>query len=241
LDKQENKEILLQKNHNGLTPLDLAAQESNVGCVLLLLPETDGKTLTVEDAKAYIDDYKKTKTTIQSTAPPEVKEEAEKSSQVADTSEEDAQRKAAQIASSPDPSEDNIKKAVEFKAQGNTHFVKKEREQALEFYSKAIQSNPKEATFYSNRSACYMVLNRPGEALEDAVVARTLRPTWSKACYRMAVARLELGRYEDAALAAWEGLQLDQENEELKSFLQKCVKKGRKDFHSSKGNAAGSR
>jgi hypothetical protein len=45
----------------------------------------------------------------------------------------------------------------------------------------------------------------------------------------MAVARLELKRYENAALAAWEGSQQDQENEELKRLLQKCVKKGRKE------------
>lgn len=44
----------------------------------------------------------------------------------------------------------------------------------------------------------------------------------------MAVARLELGHYEDAAVAAWEGLQQDQENEELQCLLQKCVKKGKK-------------
>ena len=35
-------------------------------------------------------------------------------------------------------------------------------------------------------------------------VCRRLKPDWQKACYRMAVARLALGRYEDAALAAWE-------------------------------------
>ncbi|CAM9696902.1 unnamed protein product, partial [Laminaria digitata] len=35
-------------------------------------------------------------------------------------------------------------------------------------------------------------------------VCRRLKPDWPKACYRMAVARLALGRHEDAALAAWE-------------------------------------
>lgn len=37
-----------------------------------------------------------------------------------------------------------------------------------------------------------------------AQVCRRLKPDWPKACYRMAVARLALGRFEDAALAAWE-------------------------------------
>ena len=38
-------------------------------------------------------------------------------------------------------------------------------------------------------------------------------------------------RYEDAAVAAWEGLQKHPENEELQSLLRKCVKKGRTDYH----------
>lgn len=35
-------------------------------------------------------------------------------------------------------------------------------------------------------------------------VCRRLKPDWAKACYRMAIARMALGLYEDAALAAWE-------------------------------------
>ena len=73
-----------------------------------------------------------------------------------------------------------------------------------------------------------MLVGQPEDALKDSVIARQLRPTWPEACFRMAVARLELGRYEDAALAAWEGLQQDQENEELQRLLQKCVKRGKK-------------
>ncbi|CAN0187101.1 unnamed protein product [Discosporangium mesarthrocarpum] len=68
-------------------------------------------------------------------------------------------------------------------------------------------------------------------ALSDAEICRRQRPEWPKACYRMAVARLALGRFEDAALAAWEGVQLDNNNKELKSLLQECVKKGRSAHH----------
>jgi hypothetical protein len=81
-----------------------------------------------------------------------------------------------------------------------------------------------------------MHLGKPDLALSDAVIARHLRPEWPKAAFRMAVARLELGRYEDAAVSAWEGMQLDGDNQELKALLQKCVKKGRKDFHANVKN-----
>lgn len=242
LEKRQDEAIFLQRNHDELTPLDLAAQEGHVGCVLLLLPETDGKTPTEDDAKAFIENYQQTKDKIETTAPLETQEPPKDVSPVTDATEDEAQREAALVAASDDVSEADVQKAVDFKAQGNAHFVKKEWKLAHVFYSQAIEANPKEAAFYSNRSACNMAMQQPKAALQDAVMARTLKPNWSKACYRMAVARLELERYEDAALAAWEGLQQDQENEELKSLLQKCVKKGRKDFHQAKGgDGAGER
>jgi ankyrin repeat protein len=242
LEKQQAKDVLLQTNHDGLTPLDLAAQEGHVGCVLLLLPETDGNTPTEDDAKAFIEDYQQIKGKKETTAPPETQEKPKDASPATDATEDEAQRKAALVVASDDVSQSNVQMAADLKAQGNAHFVKKEWKQAHTFYSQAIQASPKDAAFYSNRSACNMMMQQPEAALEDAVMARTLKPNWSKACYRMAVARLELERYEDAALAAWEGLQQDQENEELKTLLQKCVKKGRKDFHQAKGgDGAGER
>jgi tetratricopeptide (TPR) repeat protein len=226
----DDKAVLLQKNHDGLTPLDLAAQEGHVGCVLLLLPTEDGKEApTEEDAKGYIEDHKKTKSKTAATTPEEAKKEEASVVKKTDANEDEAQRMAAEIISSPDPSEEHVQKALELKAKGNGHFTKKEWEPAHDFYSQAIAANPKEATFYSNRSACCMSMHRPKGAL---------RPIWSKACYRMAVARLELERYEDAALSAWEGLQQDQDNDELKSLLQKCVKKGRQDFKQGKATSS---
>jgi tetratricopeptide (TPR) repeat protein len=239
-DDSKATSILLQKNHDGLTPLDLAAQEGHVGCVLLLLP-TNNKNNTEEDAKAYIEDHKKTKSFSTATTPEEAKHKEEPVKKTVDATEEEAQRMAAEMISSPDPSEEDVQTALELKAKGNGHFIKKEWDQAHAFYSQAIAANPKEATFYSNRSACCMSMHRPKEALQDAVMARALRPNWSKACYRMAVARLELERYEDAALSAWEGLQQDQDNDELKSLLQKCVKKGRQDFKQGKATTSTSR
>ena len=242
LEKEQAEAILMQKNHDGFTALDLAAQEGHVGCVLLLLPETDGKTPTEGDAKTFIEGYQRINGKKETTAPPKTKENPEDASPVTDATEDEAHRKAALVVASDDASEADVQKAADFKAQGNAHFVKKEWKQAHGFYSQAIDANPKEAAFYSNRSSCNMMMQQPKEALQDAVMARTLRPDWSKACYRMAVARLELDRYEDAALAAWEGLQQDQSNEELKSLLQKCVKRGRKDFHQAKdGDDAGQR
>ena len=94
--------------------------------------------------------------------------------------------------------------------------------------------NPSDATYYSNRSACFLQLDQLEPALKDATISRVLRPDWPKAAYRVAVARLALKRYEDAAVAAWEGLAQDPTNDELKSLLKKCVKKGRQEHLLSK-------
>jgi cytochrome c-type biogenesis protein CcmH/NrfG len=50
----------------------------------------------------------------------------------------------------------------------------------------------------------------------------------------VATARLAQQRYEDAAVAAWEGLQLEPENAELKELLQRCVQKGRREHQKMK-------
>lgn len=45
----------------------------------------------------------------------------------------------------------------------------------------------------------------------------------------MAVAKSAMGNYEEAACAAFEGLEIDEHNDELKSFMQKCINQGRKE------------
>lgn len=45
----------------------------------------------------------------------------------------------------------------------------------------------------------------------------------------MAEARLALKRYEDAALAAYEGIQMDQGNQSLHTLLKKAIELGREE------------
>jgi len=124
-------------------------------------------------------------------------------------------------------SEANKAAAAGFKSQGNTYFSNNDYKLAIEEYTKAIELYPVDKTYYSNRSACYMATDDAKSSLRDAIFARSCDKEWPKACYRLAVARLAVGRHEDAALAAWEGVQLDDQNEELKTIMQRAVKKGR--------------
>ena len=54
--------------------------------------------------------------------------------------------------------------------------------------------------FGSVRSACYMSLGDFEAALRDAEACRRISPSWAKGCYRLAVARLALQQFEDAAV-----------------------------------------
>ncbi len=80
-------------------------------------------------------------------------------------------------------------------------------------------------------------MNRPQDALLDAEVCRFLKPDWPKGCYRLGQARMACGLYEDAAVAAFEGMKLDNNNAELKKLTQEAVKRG-KGEHQKKLKAA---
>ena len=161
------------------------------------------------------------------------KKETNSSSTIKDPIEVKAHKQATniiQLSSDNSISQDDINKSLQFKQKGNTCFQKKGWQLAVEHYSQAISVNPMEATFYSNRSSCYLSLELPELALEDAIIAKSLKGDWSKAYYRVALARYSLGRYEDAAIAAFEGLRLDSQNKDLKKLLKKCVSEGRQQY-----------
>jgi ankyrin repeat protein len=114
------------------------------------------------------------------------------------------------------------------KAEGNAAYAQKNYTLAIEKYSAALRHKCDNHILWSNRSACLMALGQPERALADAEMCRKLKPDWSKACYRMAVARFALALYEDAAVAAFEGLKLEENNQELKKLLADSVEQGRK-------------
>ena len=213
------------KNDNGETPLDLAVQGGHIDCVMLLSNETNK-----EKAKMFMEMSQREWKEIKSK---KLNQEDYISAQPTasnDPLSEDAAKALAQEILSKAGSVSEVAKrdAANFKTEGNSFFAKKEWQLAIGAYTNAINSNPADATFYSNRSAAYMSAEMFDNALYDATMTRYLRPEWAKGCYRMAIARLALEKFEDAAVSAFEGLQIDEKSEELKSLLQKCIKKGRK-------------
>jgi len=126
----------------------------------------------------------------------------------------------------PAADEASAREAEALKATGNEHYKLKEYEQAIAAYTRALEKQGDNKAVWSNRSACFMSIKDHQSALRDAEVCRHLDPSWVKGCYRLAAARLALGLYEDAAVAAFEGCKLDEGNAELKALMQKAVRLG---------------
>lgn len=93
---------------------------------------------------------------------------------------------------------DNKAQAEEMKLQGNEEFKKSNFTRAIELYTKAIHLNPAEASYYSNRAACYQKIKKFYKCIEDTEEALKIDPNFTKAMRRKALALLAIGKFKDA-------------------------------------------
>lgn len=111
--------------------------------------------------------------------------------------------------------------ADEYKAQGNKHFAAKEFEQAIEYFTKAIDASPTpNHVLFSNRSASYASLKNYKNALEDANSCVEANPAWAKGYNRVASAQYGLGNFDDSRRAYEKALELDANNAMAKDGLK---------------------
>ncbi|KAI4714761.1 hypothetical protein J4E89_000442 [Alternaria sp. Ai002NY15] len=96
------------------------------------------------------------------------------------------------------PAEPPTIDAEEYKAAGNKFFKIKDYPRAIEEYSKAIEADPKNATYYSNRAAAYISANKFYEAMEDCKMADELDPNNMKILLRLGRVYTSLGRPDEA-------------------------------------------
>lgn len=92
------------------------------------------------------------------------------------------------------PSED----AVAQKNLGNAAFKSHDWPTAIDHYTKAIELDPKEPSFYTNRAQANIKLESYGYAIADATKAIELDDQFVKAYYRRAVANTAILRHADA-------------------------------------------
>ena len=89
-------------------------------------------------------------------------------------------------------------KAEALKSEANEYFKQEKFQQAVEFYTKALELNPKKAVYYANRSIANLRLENFGYALNDASKAIECDRNYLKAYYRRAAAHMALGKYKIA-------------------------------------------
>lgn len=76
------------------------------------------------------------------------------------------------------------------------YIVGKNYDEAINYYSQAIDLKPDVATYYGNRSFAYLRTECFGYALSDATKALELDITYVKAYYRRASANMALGKFK---------------------------------------------
>ena len=83
--------------------------------------------------------------------------------------------------------------AGEYKTEGNNFFKANKLKEAIACYTRAILIDPLNAIYFSNRSLCYLKLERFEEALLDAEKAVSLDPCTPKSRHKLAMAWSGLG------------------------------------------------
>uniref|UniRef100_A0A8C8DRH2 Serine/threonine-protein phosphatase n=1 Tax=Oryzias sinensis TaxID=183150 RepID=A0A8C8DRH2_9TELE len=102
--------------------------------------------------------------------------------------------------------------------------VKKDYENAIKFYSEALELNPSNAIYYSNRSLAYLRTECYGYALADATKALEVDKNYIKGYYRRATSNMALGKFK-AALKDYETVVRVRPNDkDAKMKYQECNK-----------------
>ncbi|KAG8935484.1 hypothetical protein FRC02_008036 [Tulasnella sp. 418] len=118
------------------------------------------------------------------------------------------------------PSAEEKARAEGFKQEGNALMSKKSYKEAIEAYNKAVESDPFNPVYYSNRAAAHSSLEDHYSAIEDAQKAIEVDPKFSKAYSRMGHAYYCVEDYDNAVDAYKKGLELDPNNAAMKTGLE---------------------
>eukprot|EP01040_Poterioochromonas_malhamensis_P000686 gene686-733_t len=113
----------------------------------------------------------------------------------------------------------SIERAAQFKDQGNKFLQAKQFDEAIRAYTEAINLNPHDHVFFSNRSAAYLSKGDADHALIDAERCVKLNPSWPKGYSRRGAALHAQRKYDEAVKAYQEGLQLAPTDQGLKDGL----------------------
>jgi len=108
------------------------------------------------------------------------------------------------------------------KVEGNDAYRNRDYAEASSLYSRAIELQPECAAYYSNRSACHMMLGHYRPALEDANRAVQLDPQYVKGWLRVGKCHVALGSAGPAQSVLGKALRLAPGDAALQAELQQA-------------------
>ncbi|XP_015273616.1 PREDICTED: dnaJ homolog subfamily C member 7 [Gekko japonicus] len=104
------------------------------------------------------------------------------------------------------------REAESFKEQGNAFYAKKDYNEAYNYYTKAIDACPSNASYYGNRAATLMMLGKFREALGDAQQSIRMDDSFVRGHLREGKCHLCLGNAMAASRCFQRALELDHKN-----------------------------
>ncbi|GAA0161481.1 non-receptor serine/threonine protein kinase [Lithospermum erythrorhizon] len=103
-----------------------------------------------------------------------------------------------------------IQESFDCRKDGDIAFLAKDFMTAINYYSKFIAGETiVSPTVLARRCLCYLIMNQPEEALEDAMKAQLVSPEWPTAFYLQAAALSKLGMDKDSNTTLTEGAILE--------------------------------
>mmetsp|Transcript_10318 Transcript_10318/g.19548 ORF Transcript_10318/g.19548 Transcript_10318/m.19548 type:complete len:257 (-) Transcript_10318:190-960(-) len=105
------------------------------------------------------------------------------------------------------------------KERGNSFFQRCQYDQAIEWYTKAIEADPTVHAVYTNRAAALFNTDKVEDALSDAKKAVEINAQWTKGYYRIGACYLKLGKSREAVKAFTAGLETEPGNLQIKQGL----------------------
>ena len=98
--------------------------------------------------------------------------------------------------------------AADCKAKGNEFLKTQDYDTAISWYTSAIEKDPTDKVFYSNRSAAHLQKGDAEAALADGTACIAAQPDWAKGYNRKGCALHALKQYDEAIATFEAGLKI---------------------------------
>ncbi|CAK4907894.1 unnamed protein product [Aphanomyces euteiches] len=119
-----------------------------------------------------------------------------------------------------DPLKTALAQAEQFKNDGNAALKEKNYAEAIRLYTCALDLDPTNAIYLSNRSAAHLSNDSKTKALRDAEACIEQKPNWWKGYMRKGAAEHALGRFDLAKQTYFRGLEKDPGNKSLQQAIE---------------------